>query len=133
MLTFAGLVAASLFGSHLEYSMGFMGGVRDETRAPYTFTRGGAEAIPYAQALAAPFASAPFNGVAVYGLSCETRLVSHFVRLTFGLQKPFASFRQADVLFPTTLGGVEREVGARSLSLWDLRFALGVEYPFTYV
>src|SRR4051812_44654597 len=60
---------------HFELTMGFIGGVRDETRAPYTFGSGTADSIPYAQALATPFALAPYNRTVVYGLGWELRYV----------------------------------------------------------
>ena len=31
------------------------------------------------------------------------------------------------------IGGTERQVGTRSLNLWDVRFGLGTEYSFRYV
>ncbi len=118
---------------HIELGMGFIGGVRDETRAGYAFNSGTAESVAGAQALATPFALAPFDRTIVYGLAWETRFVSRHVRFTVGLSKPFASFRMMDAIFPSDFGGATHEVGARSLSLWDVRFGLGTEYAFKYV
>ncbi|MBL8955875.1 MAG: hypothetical protein JNK82_34190 [Myxococcaceae bacterium] len=117
---------------HLELGMGFIGGVRDLTRAGYTFNSGTAESVAGAQALTAPFALAPYDRTVVYGLSWETRYVSQHVRFTVGVSKPFASFRMMDALFPTQVGGATLDVGTRSLSLWDVRFGLGTEYAFKY-
>jgi hypothetical protein len=117
---------------HVEISMGFVGGVRDLSHMGFTFEDGNAESIPYAQALAAPFSAAPYGGVSVYGLGGEWRYVSRHIRITAGVQKPFASFRLSDAVGTYDVGGVQREVGTRSLSLWDFRFGLGAEYPFRY-
>jgi len=117
---------------HLEIGMGFIGGVRDLTRAGYAFNSGSAEGIDGAQALATPFALAPFDRTIVYGLGWEARLVSQHVRFTMGLSKPFASFRMMDAIFPADVRGASLEVGTRSLTLWDVRFGLGGEYAFKY-
>jgi hypothetical protein len=118
---------------HLELSMGFLGGVRDETRAGYAFSSGTADVFPHAQALATPFALAPYDRTIVSGLAWETRYVSQHLRFTVGLSKPFAAFRMMDAIFPTDVGGTTREVGTRSLTLWDVRFGLGGEYSFRHV
>ncbi|MBK7860824.1 MAG: hypothetical protein IPJ65_19925 [Archangiaceae bacterium] len=123
--SFAGYTARR----HLELTMGFLGGVRDETRNGYAFGSGTSEA----RALTGPFALAPYARTIVYGLGWETRYVTQHVRFTVGLQKPFASFRMMDAIFPADVGGTTREVGTRSLELWDVRFGLGGEYAFKYV
>jgi hypothetical protein len=107
--------------SHLEASFGFMGGYRDLSRMPFAFEDG----TSGEQALTEPFASAPYSGLPVMGVSGELRVVSHHLRFTVGLQKPFASFRLTDA--------VSGDVSTRSLSLWDFRFGLGGEYAFEYV
>jgi hypothetical protein len=106
---------------HFEITMGFTGGVRDETRTGFGFTGGTSPA----QALTAPFSLAPYDRTVVYGLAWDVRYVTQHVRFTVGLQKPFASFRMTDA--------VTGEVGTRSLSLWDIRFGLGTEYAFKHV
>jgi hypothetical protein len=117
---------------HLELGMGFLGGVRDETRVGFVFAGGTAESIPYAQALTTPFALKPYDRAIVYGIGWEGRYVAQHIRFTVGLQKPNASFRMMDAIFPTDVGGVTRDVGTRSLNLWDVRFGLGTEYAFKY-
>lgn len=118
---------------HFEITMGFMGGVRDATRGGYAFSSGTAESIAGAQALTDPFLQAPFNRVVTYGLAWEARYVAQHVRFTMGLQKPFASFRMAEALFPGDVAGAPLDIGTRSLDLWDVRFGLGTEYAFKYV
>ena len=118
---------------HFELTMGFLGGMRDETRAGYAFSSGSADLVPHAEALTTPFALAPYDRTIVYGLAWETRYVARHLRFTMGLSKPFASFRMMDALFPVDVGGTTREVGTRALNLWDVRFGLGLEYAFRYV
>jgi hypothetical protein len=118
---------------HVELTMGFIGGLRDETRVGFGFNSGSASMLPYAQALTTPFALTPYDRTIVYGLSWETRYVTQHVRFTVGVSKPFASFRMMDAIFPTDVGGTTRDVGTRSLNLWDVRFGLGTEYAWRHV
>jgi hypothetical protein len=118
---------------HVELAFGFVGGVRDLTRVGYVFEGGEAESIPFAAALAAPFSAPPYDQVPVYGVAFEYRYVARHLRITTGLQKPFAAFRLSDAIGTYDVGGIEREVGTRSLSMWDFRFGLGAEYSFRYV
>lgn len=113
---------------HFELTMGFLGGVRDETRAGYTFSSGSAQLGPGAEAIVTPFALTPYDRTIVYGLGWETRYVANHLRFTMGLQKPFASFRMMDALSPSEAG----IAGTRSLTLWDIRLGLGVEHAFRY-
>ena len=114
---------------HLELTMGFLGGVRDETRAGYTFSSGSAELAPGAEGIVTPFALTPYDRTIVYGLGWEARYVARHLRFTVGVQKPFASFRMMDALSPSEAG----LAGTRSLTLWDVRFGLGLEHSFRYV
>src|SRR5438128_2638824 len=83
---------------HFEGSLGFLGGVRNETRGGFTFQSGTSDA----QALATPFTLAPYDRTIVYGLAIEARYVTRHVRFTYGMQKPFASFRMTDAIFPSS-------------------------------
>lgn len=103
---------------HLELSLGFLGGVRDESRAGYALDSGSAGLPPRSEG-----SSAPYERTIVYGAAGEVRYVARHLRLTAGLSKPFASFRLTD-----NTG----EVGTRSLDLWDVRFGIGLEHSFRY-
>ena len=48
----------------------------------------------------------------------------------FGLQKPFAQFRQGALDADVDVAGTALRVSPRSLSLWVVRFGLGGEYTF---
>jgi hypothetical protein len=119
--------------THFELSFGFMGGARDESRVGFIFAGGDAGSIPGASALSAPFATAPFSNLLVTGPSLEARWVQHHVRMTVGMQKPFAQFVLGQGVSGTDLQGVTREVSVRSFSFWDLRLGLGGEVTYRSV
>ena len=126
-------VPTPVSGTHFELSFGFLGGTRDESRSSFVFAGGSAEAVPGATALAAPFAAAPFNNIILTGPSLEARWVQHHVRMTVGVQKPFAQFALTEGVNGYEVQGASRSVSVRAFSFWDLRFGLGGEYSFKSV
>lgn len=113
---------------HFEFSMGFLAEHRSYQRT--NFALDGAETVPGAATLTTPFQRAPYRGVDMYGLRYELRLVAAYVRMTVGTDIPFAAYRTADATFVDTVGGSARTVSARSLSVRDIHFGIGAEYPF---
>ena len=111
--------------SHFELSMGFMGGDRDYRGAGFSYTGGAGGVVGGGKSLVEPLERSPFAGARVYGPAWELRQVFDRVRFTVGLQKPFTSFRLSESTSVTADG---QQVGARSLSSWELRFGLGYEY-----
>ncbi len=124
---------AYLARQHLEFGMGFLGGVRDEGRTGFVFAGGSASGVPGAQGLIDPFTTAPYNGVPVAGLGWELRSVVDHLRMTFGVQKPFTSFSLLSTESTVPVDGTPRTISPRSLGLWDLRFGFGVEHRFRWV
>lgn len=118
---------------HLEYGMGFMGGLRDESQTGFVFSNGSASGVPGAQGLIGPFSSSPYDKLAVVGLAWEVRAVMDHLRMTVGVQKPFTGFSLLDAQSTTEVGGASRAVSPRAISLWDLRFGFGVEHRFRYL
>ena len=110
--------------SHFELAMGFMGGDRDYRGAGFSYT-GGEGGAGGGKSLIEPLERSPFDGARAFGPSWELRQVVERVRFTVGLQKPFTSFRLSDATSVTADG---QQVGARSLSSWELRLGLGFEY-----
>ncbi len=119
--------------THFELSFGFMGGARDEGRSSFVFGSGTAGDLPGATALAAPFAAAPFTSMVLTGPTVEARWVQHHVRMTVGVQKPFAQFVLGEGVNSYDVQGTTRSVSVRAFSFWDLRFGLGGEFSFKSV
>jgi hypothetical protein len=114
---------------HLEYGMGFTGGLRDESQTGFVFSGGGASSVPGAQGLISPFSQAPYDRLQVMGLAWELRAVVDHLRLTVGVQKPFAGFSLLDAQSTSSVG----TVSPRAVTLWDVRFGFGVEHRFRYL
>jgi hypothetical protein len=112
---------------HLELSMGFLSGGRSYLKTP--FNRAGDPSPTLSPELYAPFQSPPFDNVLANGLRYDVRLVVSYVRLTVGLDLPFASYSPTEANRRLVIGGVERQVSLDSLSFRDLRFGIGGEYP----
>lgn len=113
---------------HLEFSMGFLAERRSYQGA--NFALGGPEALPGTSTLVEPFRKAPYRSTDLFGLRYELRLVAAYVRMTAGIDIPFASYRIADATGTYSVGGTNRTVSARSLGIKDLHFGIGGEYPF---
>lgn len=112
---------------HLELSMGFLSGGRSYLKTP--FTRAGAPSPTLSPELYAPFQHAPFDNVLANGLRYDVRLVVSYVRLTVGLDLPFASYSPTEANSRQIINGVERQVTLDSLGFRDLRFGIGGEVP----
>lgn len=113
-----------------ELSFGFATAVRNEGRAGYVLTGGGAALTPGAGGVVTALRQSPYDAMWVNGPAWELRTTARHLRMTIGAHKPFAALAPGDVLVTETIDGAERTVGARALSLWELRLGLGVEYTF---
>jgi len=112
---------------HMEFSMGFLSERRSYQGA--NFAPSGAEAVPGASTLVDPFRRAPFQATQLNGLRYELRLVAAYVRMTAGIDIPFASYRVSDATGVYNVGGTNRTVSVRSLGVSDIHFGIGAEYP----
>ncbi|MFO0728159.1 MAG: hypothetical protein U1E65_30540 [Myxococcota bacterium] len=112
---------------HLELSMGFLSGGRTYLKTP--FNRSGDPSSTLPADLYAPFQHAPFDNVFANGLRYDARLVVSYMRLTIGLDIPFASYAPSDANTHYLIGGVDRRVSLDALGFKDLRFGIGGEYP----
>ncbi|MBX7097481.1 MAG: hypothetical protein K1X89_07210 [Myxococcaceae bacterium] len=113
-----------------EFTFGFAAAVRAEARAGYVLTGGGDALPPGTGGLVSSLKQAPYDRVWVNGPAWELRTTLKHVRMTVGLHKPFAVLGPGDVLVGEVIDGQERQVGARALSLLELRLGLGGEYTF---
>ena len=111
---------------HGEFTMGFLGGDRRYSDVPFALG-GGSGAPLVATDPNAPFRSAPLDRVSVYGVRYDARLVVSFVRMTAGIDFPFASTGSGAT--HDLIGGVDHTVSVDSLRPIELRFGLGVEAP----
>lgn len=118
--------------THIELVFGFMGGQRDQSWSGFVV---GADTAgtPGAASLVGPFTAAPISNAIVSGPTWEVREVHRHVRMTVGLQKPFALFRASEGAGAYDVDGVSRSVTVRTLQLWDVRLGLGGEYAFRRV
>lgn len=112
--------------SYSELTFGFMGGLRDESSTGFVVT-GETAGTPGAASLVGPFVNAPLTRAIVSGPAWEARWVHHHVRMTVGLQKPFALLPLADGAGQYDVDGTSRSVSLRTLQLWDVRLGLGAE------
>jgi hypothetical protein len=115
---------------HFEVSMGFLAGQRRYHSTPFAYKSGDAASMPGATSLVEPFQRAPYDNVNQYGLRYEARLVVSYVRMMMGVDIPFSSFNVGNASGNYLIGGTPREVSVRGLTTRDLRFGIGVEYPF---
>jgi hypothetical protein len=104
-------------GDHIEATMGFLATSQDHRATGF--------ANPSAPALSQAFRGAPYDRSLGLGLRYETRAVLSHVRMTAGLDLPFASFDGA-----STMRVDEHDVTPRSMWSWAVRFGLGGEYGF---
>lgn len=118
--------------NHTEMSFGYLGQWTDERNRALEL-KPSASDPPYAGAVTDPFLGAPFNSAILAGPVLEWRGIYQQVRLTVGVRFPFANFRPSDTAQSVMLGGVQREVLVRSMSLWDFRTGIGFEVPFKRV
>ncbi|MCA9616040.1 MAG: hypothetical protein R3B99_10855 [Polyangiales bacterium] len=101
---------------HFELSMGFLAGQHRLHRARWS---GASNVDP------SVFGREPFDRVEGYGLRYDLRLVVAHVRMTAGIDLPFASY-DVDAT-RTTIEGVRTEVP--ELKLFGFHFGIGAEYP----
>ncbi len=111
---------------HWELTMGFLAGARRYDKESFTHTGGD---LAGAGGLVEPFENAPYDYVPVYGLRYDLRLVVSYVRMTVGIDIPFAQFQPADTVGIYDVGGVPSEISVRDISPFQLRFGIGGEYP----
>ena len=113
---------------HFEFSMGFIGGQRHYDRTTFRHDEGG-DGIEGAKTLIQPFEQAPFDELFVAGLRYDVRLVVSYVRMTTGVDIPFAIYRPRDAVGEYDVGGVKRKVVVESIQPVGLRFGIGGELP----
>lgn len=106
-----------------EASMGFIAGQRRYSDASFASTN------DVAASLTAPFSNAPFDGTNVFGLRYDIRLIISYLRMTVGVDFPFATFRSVDTTAMYALDGKMRSVTVQSIRPYELRFGLGGELP----
>lgn len=112
-------------GDHFEVTFGFLAGQRSYEGTTFAYDEGEGSS-----SLVAPFASAPFDSVPVYGLRYDLRLVIFPVRMMVGLDLPFSSFDSQRTTRSYMVDDKLQEVRVQSLSPYELRFGLGLEYQF---
>jgi hypothetical protein len=106
-------------GLRAEFSMGFMAGQRDYSGQSFVLQRGDEAG------LLAPFESAPFDALDVFGLRYDLRLIVSYLRMTVGVDFPFAHYAARD----TEASFDGRTVSVREIRPYELRFGIGGEYP----
>jgi len=116
-------------GDHFELTMGFIAGARRYDRESFSRESGGGD-VAGAKALVEPFGNAPYDGCTALGLRYDLRLVVAHVRMTVGVDFPFASFAPADTRRSYDVAGVEREITVRKIRPYELRFGIGGELAF---
>jgi hypothetical protein len=113
---------------HFELTMGFVAGARRFDKESFAMSGGGGE-IDGAGSLVEPFQNPPFDNVPVFGLRYDLRLVVSYVRMTVGVDFPFAYFQPGQTRGIYDVGGIERDVVVRKIRPYELRFGIGGEYP----
>jgi hypothetical protein len=114
---------------HFEFTMGFIAGARRYGGESFAHEKGGG-GVPGAQALVEPFDRAPYDDCTVLGLRYDLRLVVSHVRMTVGVDFPFASFDPEKTRRSYGVAGVEREIAVQRIRPYELRFGIGGEYAF---
>jgi hypothetical protein len=117
---------------HFEFTMGFIAGQRGYGGESFAHESGGG-GVEGSGALVAPFDRAPYDRVTALGLRYDLRLVVSYVRMTVGVDFPFASFDPDDTRATYDVGGVGREIVVQKLRPYELRFGIGGEYAFKRV
>jgi len=111
---------------HFELTMGFLAGARRYDRESFAHSGGD---VAGAGGLVEPFRAAPYDYVPVYGLRYDLRLVVSYVRMTVGVDFPFAHFQPADTRATYDLAGASSEIMVRKIRPYELRFGIGGEIP----
>ena len=111
---------------HFELTMGFLAGARRFDRESFSLSSGD---VAGAGALVDPFRNAPYDYVPVYGLRYDLRLVVSYVRMTVGVDFPFADLGAADNRAIYDVGGVPQEIVVKKIRPYELRFGIGGEIP----
>jgi hypothetical protein len=114
---------------HGEFTMGFLAGGRTYADEAFTYDNGAGD-IEGVGGLVEPFENAPFDRVLAFGLRYDLRLVVSYVRMTAGVDLPFASFQAADTRARYDVEGTDREIVVQELRPYELRFGIGGEYTF---
>ncbi len=113
---------------HFEGSMGFLVGERRYDRSSFEWKSGGDD-LPGARSLTGPFLASPYDRLLVGGLRYDLRLVVSYVRMTAGIDVPFALNRPSDAMGDYDVGGATRRIVVTKFQPVDLRFGIGAEYP----
>jgi hypothetical protein len=120
--------ALKVYGrTHGEISFGYLGQWTDETNRALEL-KPSQNDPPFAGAITDPFLGRPFSGTVLSGATLESRVVYDGIRVTAGLRFPFMNFRPTSTAQVVNVGGVDREVLVRSVSLWDVRTGIGFEF-----
>jgi len=114
---------------HFEFTMGFIAGARRYDGESFVHKGGGGD-VAGAKALTDPFENAPYDDCTVFGLRYDLRLVVSHVRMTVGVDFPFASFQPEETRQSYDVAGVEREIAVRKIRPYELRFGIGGEYTW---
>lgn len=107
----------------VEMTMGFIGGERSYEGMAFETDA----SVPGAGALVEPFDGAPFDRVGVLGLRYDVRLVVSHVRMTAGVDFPFATYRASDATGTYRVLDQDARVTVQSLRPYELRFGIGGE------
>jgi hypothetical protein len=111
---------------HFELTMGFLAGARRYDQESFALSNGD---VAGAGGLVDPFRNAPYDYVPVYGLRYDLRLVVSYVRMTVGVDFPFAQLQPDDSRVTYDVGGAPSEIVVRKIRPYELRFGIGGEYP----
>ena len=111
---------------HFELTMGFLAGARRFDQESFALSSGD---VAGAGGLVEPFQGAPYDYVPVYGLRYDLRLVVSYVRMTVGVDFPFAHIGPAESRGTYDVGGVPSEIVVKKIRPYELRFGIGGEYP----
>ena len=111
---------------HFELTMGFLAGARRFDQESFSLSSGGVDG---AGSLVEPFRNAPYDYVPVYGLRYDLRLVVSYVRMTVGVDFPFAQIPPESARMTYDVGGVPSELVVRKIRPYELRFGIGGEIP----
>lgn len=113
---------------HFELTMGFLAGARRYGNESFAHSGGGGD-LAGSGGLVEPFSNPPYDNVPVFGLRYDLRLVVSYVRMTVGVDFPFAYLQPADTRATYDVGGVPSEIVVRKIRPYELRFGIGGEYP----
>lgn len=111
--------------THLEFTMGFMGGQRSYKDSSFAYDEGAGSSH-----VVEAFTKAPFDTATVLGLRWDLRAVVSYVRMTIGFDLPFTQLDTKKATSTFTIDGKASEVTVQSIKPYELRFGLGGEYAF---